>query len=105
MKKQKEDQNHHMGKSTGYELIDGVYHIAPVYSIAFDKLADRAQGIDQLVRSVTIHAAEITRDIASERREIWNRVLEDLGLDETKMWRFSNGTIFEEKGTSPPKQA
>ena len=55
--KEKVNPNHHMGKQTGYELIDGVYHIAPMYQEQFAKIAYQKDGIEQMVAMVTKHAA------------------------------------------------
>ena len=38
MKKKEEEKNHFMGKITGYRLIDGVYHISPMYSEHYEKI-------------------------------------------------------------------
>lgn len=97
MKEQiKEKPNHFMGKSTGYELIDGVYYLASMYTDSFRKLADRQEGIDQLMKSVVTHVAEINKEIALERRNLWERISEDLGLDKNKSWRFHpDGTLRE----------
>ncbi len=50
--KKKTDANHFMGKSTGYRLIDGVYHIAPVYIERFDRISDQQVGIEKMVKAV-----------------------------------------------------
>lgn len=93
----KQPANDFMGKHTGYQLIGGVYHIAPMYIDNFAKLSDRKIGIDSLMESVLKYAAEINRQITAERRELWQRIYEDLGLDPKKAWVFhSDGTISEQ---------
>lgn len=72
-KTKKENPNHHMGKETGYELIDGVYHIAPMYSEHFDTLNYREQGIKNMLNAVTEH----------------------LGLDTSKRYVYQRGTLRE----------
>ena len=94
MAKKKEATNHFMGKHSGYELIDGVYHIAPMYTGAFDKLGERTAGIDQFVRSITRHVAEMNKEIASEQQNLWQRLRDDLGIDLSKRYYYkSDGTI------------
>lgn len=98
--KEKKDPNHHMGKSTGYGLIDGVYHIAPLYRNEFEQLALRKSGIDQVVECVTSHAARDYEAIATMRHSIWERLYEDIGLVKGKPYIYqSDGTIVEGKPT------
>ena len=94
MAKKVENPNHFTGKHSGYELIDGVYHIAPMYIDQFAKLSDRVNGVDQLVKSVAKHVAEINKEIASESRQLWNRIYDDFGLDINKLYSYqSDGTL------------
>ena len=97
MTKKVKKPNHLMGKHSGYEFIGGVYHIAPMYTDNFGKLADRSAGVDQLVKSVARHVAEINKEIASEQRDLWLRLTEDLGLDKNKSYYYQSydGTIHE----------
>jgi len=88
MVKKVKEANHSMGKRSGYELVDGVYHIAPMYIDAFAKLADRNAGVDNLVKSVAKHVAELNKDIACEQRNLWLRLYEDLGLDKSKTYQY-----------------
>jgi len=100
MVKKVEKTNHFTGKHSGYELIDGVYHIAPMYTDAFEKIADRSAGVDQLVKSVARYVAEINEEIASESRNIWLRLDEDLGLDNNKCYQYKgDGTVHVVEGT------
>ena len=92
----KKKDTYFMGKTTGYSLVDGVYHIAPMYTEGFEKLLDRRTGIDNLLKSITIHAAEINREIAAEQRRLWKMLSEDIGLDMSKNYSyFFDGTIRE----------
>ena len=94
MTKKVKETNYSMGKHSGYELIDGVYHIAPMYIDAFSKLAARADGVDQLIKSVTKHIADINNEIASEYQSLWQRLCDDLGLDKNKSYCYNHdGTI------------
>ncbi len=98
--KSKVDPNHHMGKHTGYELVDGVYHIAPSYTLAFAELNDRAEGVDMFMKTVTRYVAELNAEIQKENRRQWDRLCDDLGLDRNKRWeQFPDGTIREEPKT------
>ena len=94
MIKKLKETNHFMGKHSGYELIDGVYHIAPMYVDGFEKLQDRTISVDQLLKSVTRHVMEINKEIASEQRNLWRRLYEDLDLDKSKNYCYKfDGTI------------
>lgn len=94
MTKKKEATNHFVGKHSGYELIDGVYYIAPMYTDAFAKLQERTVGMDQFVKSVTRHVVEMNKELASEQQKLWQRLQEDLGIDIQKGYCYkSDGTI------------
>ena len=95
MVKKVKETTHFRGKHSGYELIDGVYHIAPMYTDSFAKLADRTIGVDGLVNSVVRHAAEINKEIACEQRILWERLYDDLDLDRSKRYHYksSEGVI------------
>ena len=94
MAKKKKDTNH-MGKHTGYELVDGVYHIAPVYISQFGDLGAQRAGIEDMLAMVTRHAAKDLEVVARAYRKLWDDVAEDLGLDITSgEWGYyRNGTI------------
>ena len=49
--KEKVNPNHHMGKQTGYELVDGIYHVAPVYQQQFDAFASKQSGIEKMEKN------------------------------------------------------
>ena len=104
MTKKKESSNYHMGKHSGYELIDGVYHIAPIYTDHFARLADRQNGVDRFVKSIVRHAAEINNEIAVEQRSLWERIYEDLGLDREINYTYHNNgtiTVMKDKAKQP----
>ena len=105
-KKVKEDPNHHQGKATGYELIDGVYHIAPIYIEQFNQLDDQSRAINQLLRSVNEFAMSFNQEHSRKTRELWATVYEDLGLDGKKRYRYSEyaHTIQEVKETKEGKE-
>ena len=93
--KEKINPNHHMGKQTGYDLIDGVYHIAPLYQNQFVEIEHKKRGIEQMVTMVTHHASEELTELSKANQEVWKRLSEDLELDIAKSWSYSNGTIRE----------
>ena len=100
MKQKAKETTHFSGKYSGYELIDGVYHIAPMYTDQFAKLSDRREGVNQLLKSVVRHVEEINREIALEQRGLWERLYDDLGFDKRKHYSYErSGTIqlIEEK--------
>ena len=83
----KKDTNYHVGKHTGYSLIDGIYHIAPAYTIQFNELAVQRIGIDEILGSVTHEV------IADRNKKLWDRIIDDLGLEPDGLWVYRNGTI------------
>lgn len=99
MKNKTEDKNYFMGKETGYELINGVYHVAPRYQNIFERIMAQKTGVDALVQSVSKYAAETGAQIASEQSRTWVMLYDDLGLDKTKNWGYDyrDGTISEIK--------
>ncbi len=93
MKKERENPNYHMGKQTGYELINGEYHIAPVYWESFDRLAQQTDGIDMMLKVVTRHASDDLAMIAKQRVELWKRLVEDIGIEMGAGWVYQNGVV------------
>ena len=94
-KKEIENPNHHMGKQTGYELIDGAYHIAPLYKERMSLLTFQKQGIDEMLASVTQHASKDFERIASENHTLWKDIADDIGLDQTVTWQYTNGVVHK----------
>ena len=99
MAKEKKDPNHYLGKRTGYSLIDGVYHIAPIYQDSFAFNADRKRGVDTMVRAVVAYAAETHKEIATSNRKLWDEICADLGLERglTNYTYYPDGTVHAEK--------
>ncbi len=93
MGKQKETSNHHMGKHTGYELVDGVYHIAPLYTERFNGISARRKGIEDMLAAVTRESSKGLEVLALEDNKVWADVVDDLGLGKDTTWSFINGTI------------
>lgn len=91
--KKKVDPNYHSGKTTGYHLVNGKYHVAPTYIDRFDKLQHAAKGIDMMLKIVTSHASEDLESIAKVRAGLWKEIYDDIGLDEGTMWVYRNGVI------------
>jgi len=96
-KKTTEESTHHMGKYTGYSLIDGVYHIAPSYITAFEEAAILRSGVDEMLASVTRHAAITLSQIAKSHKRIWKDIIDDLGLDPTIVWEYLPDETIHEK--------
>uniref|UniRef100_A0A6H1ZSL2 Uncharacterized protein n=1 Tax=viral metagenome TaxID=1070528 RepID=A0A6H1ZSL2_9ZZZZ len=96
MKKKKEATNYYMGKQTGYELIEGVYHIAPLYQEQFRRMSLEKSGIDEMLRMVTSHAAKDLERLNKVNEQIWADLAEDIGLNNDMKWQyFPNGTVKE----------
>ncbi|KKM72171.1 hypothetical protein LCGC14_1423220 [marine sediment metagenome] len=95
---QKEDPNHHMGKRTGYELIEGAYHIAPMYRGQFDAVLHKRRGVEDMIGSVTKFTSDTLAQLSVQKQNIWKEIIDDLGLDQNKVWLydFRSGTVFEQ---------
>ena len=96
-KKKTTESTHHIGKRTGYSLIDGVYHIAPSYVTAFEEITILRSGVDEMLASVTRHAAITLSQIAKSHRRIWKDIIDDLGLDPTIVWEYLPDETIHEK--------
>ena len=88
--KEKENPNHHRGKRTGYELINGEYHIAPLYWQQFEALNHKANGIQIMLHIVTSHASNDLEEMSKIRQGIFEDVADDLGIDLKEGWTYSN---------------
>lgn len=93
MVKRKDSPNHHKGKRTDYELIDGVYHIAPLYQERFDTVNLRKAGIEAMLAAVTKEATKSLEELAKVTSQIWADICDDIGLEKTTPWKFTNGTV------------
>ena len=104
MAKEKISPNHHMGNATGYELIDGEYHIAPVYQLAFRELAEKRIAIEELLQIVSKHAIADLEQIVKAKDKLWDRISGDVGLDCNVQWEYRDGIIKKsEKKPEPEK--
>jgi hypothetical protein len=100
MKKEKSNPNYHMGKQTGYELINGEYHIAPTYQERFSHLTMKQVAIQTLVNSVMDHASQDLQEIIKQQQKVWEDLAEDIGIDIKLKWVY-NGSVL--KLENPPK--
>ncbi len=95
----KENSNYHMGKHTGYELIDGEYHIAPLYQSQFGLLAAKKQAIKDLVKDlvkmVTKNATQDLEELNKVTQKVWSDLMDDLALDHAKTWTYRDGIVRE----------
>ena len=91
--KEKANPNYHEGKRTGYNLINGEYHIAPCYIEQFARLSTREEGLRKVIEIMTAHFAQDMTDIARIRRKIWAELEDDLGLDKKVNYNYSNGIV------------
>jgi hypothetical protein len=102
-KTKNENPNHHMGKRTGYDLINGEYHIAPSYIEQFNALYFKEAGIKAMLNAVADHVSEDLKNTAEVRQKIFNDLSEDIGIDLKQQWEYyGNGVLKlrEEKKTS-----
>ena len=93
------DKAYRMGKQTGYRLIDGVYHIAPLYQGQFEELAHKDDSIKAMLRAVTTHAVEDLEVISKARKKLWDFLIDDLGLDSDVIWDYHNGKVTHRNKT------
>jgi hypothetical protein len=87
------DPNHRMGKTTGYDLINGEYHIAPLYQEQFNALLHEKGGIEDMLSAVTKHAQKDYEDISKREETLWERLAEDIGLDIHAGWTYRRGIV------------
>ncbi|MDO9580136.1 MAG: hypothetical protein Q7J06_06155 [Bacteroidales bacterium] len=92
-KKKPGDTNYHKGKETGYHLINGEYHIAPLYQGQFDFLHDKKNGIEEMLAMVSRHSAQDLEAISKATRQLWDRLAEDIGIDKAAGWTYQNGVV------------
>ena len=97
MTKKKEDTTYHMGKRTGYSLIDGRYHIAPAYTIQFEDLRKQRAGIDEMLCIVTSHAAKTLEVIAGQDKKLWDEIIDDIGLDINVEWVYYHSGVIKKR--------
>ena len=81
MKKEKINPNHHMGKRTGYELINGEYYIAHCYTDEFAELNYKEQGIASMFNGLIEHAQNDMKVIAKQRHDLFATIADDIGID------------------------
>jgi len=94
MKKEKVNPNRHMGKYTGYELINGEYHLAPVYQERFGRLIAREYGIKTLVNSINEYFAGDLAEIGKQSQQIYKDIAEDIGIDiVNEVWNYNGGIL------------
>ena len=100
MAKKKEGTNR-MGKRTGYDLVDGVYHIAPMYTRQFEELWALRRGIEDMLAIVIKHAAKDLEPINKAYTKLWCNLADDIGLVlgvPGKEWNYyTDGTIKQKE--------
>jgi len=97
MAKEKENPNHRMGKTTGYDLINGDYHIAPLYQERFAQIALKRQGIREMLDIVTEHAAKDLELLGEETQKLWQELAEDIGIKINGGWIYTDGIVSKKE--------
>jgi hypothetical protein len=94
MKKEKANPNRHMGKYTGYELINGEYHLAPLYVEQFDKLTERKFGINNMFEIIMRYVEKDLGTLAHDEHLLWEKLGDDIGINIKEGWTYSdNGVV------------
>lgn len=93
MKKTENNPNYHMGKQTGYYLINGEYKIAPLYQEQLEHMASKELGIKRMLDAVTTHASEDFEALVKVQKKIWGELQDDIGLDANTQWVYKNGIV------------
>jgi len=88
----KEKKNHFMGKHTGCTLINGEYHLAPVYQDQFSAITNEKVGLDSLLVSVNSYASKEFANINKKKDHLFKIISEDLGID-TSGYEYSGGVL------------
>jgi len=89
-------ETHFVGKHTGYELIDGEYHIATYYIEKFSHLELKKYSLSEMLRLIGKHVAEDLEVIRKGEIKLFDDVKDDLGLDPSGRWIYSNGKVYQE---------
>lgn len=89
----KKNKKHHMGKRTGYDLINEEYHIAPLYLEQFNELNQKTEGIKAMLDIVTSHASKDLEEISKIRGKIFEGIADDIGIDLKEGWTYCNGIL------------
>jgi len=74
-------QTHKMGKHTGYEKEGDKIFPASMYTDQFMELANQETGIKKMLNAVTEHAQQSLTNISKQQRSLWDRIIDDLKLD------------------------
>lgn len=73
---------HKMGKSCGYEEHpDGSIDVAPMYAERMERALIQEEAVNSLLRAVTGQCSNLMVSVVTDRRDFWDRVKEDYGLD------------------------
>jgi hypothetical protein len=93
MKAKTKDTTHFMGKRTGYELINGEYHLAPFYCDQFARLNAEEAGIRKMLEIIIDHASADLKTIEERKKRVFEDIGEDLGIDlKTIGWNYHHGS-------------
>ena len=99
---------HKAGKTSGYETDGESYWLAPMFKDQFDALIDEHEAINSLVAVIQSHAADRFASINKRKRALWNRVLEDLGIERGSgvmySYSYNDGRISPTGGKLEPEQ-
>ncbi|MCK9435728.1 MAG: hypothetical protein M0Q12_00805 [Synergistaceae bacterium] len=97
VKKEPENPNYHMGKRTGYELINGEYHIAPLYTQQFEELTTKQKGIETMLAMVTNNVSQQLEQIHIAAQRIWEELSNDIGIDRKEGFVYLNGIVKKQE--------
>jgi hypothetical protein len=95
MARKRSKPKHVFGKSTGYTLNpDDSVDVCPMYRESMDDSMAEEDAIRRQLEIVTAITTERLKACQKARRAFWDRVVDDLGIDPEKKWKYHNGRIF-----------
>lgn len=96
-----EDNGHRMGKHCGYtETSDGMIVPAPMYREQLDRISHQISGINDMLKMVSSTAADMLTEVNRQKKELWDRITDDYGLNRDTHDIFWNGYAIKAKPKS-----
>lgn len=93
MSKKKQD-THKVGNRTGYELIEGKYHLAPMYVEMFERMLARYEAVEAVLAAVTAHCQRDYEALAQDKKRLWATLRDDFDVDfKQGEWKYDDGNI------------
>lgn len=89
----------------GYEVFgDGRIQLSPGFADQFRRVLDREAGVRHMQENITRFVADELTRLSKERREWWDHLTDDAGIDRNKKYVFDarTGSVMPEEEEAPP---